>query len=469
MLYAWNDHMNIVLIRPPRRNPWENSLLVPPLGLAYIASAARLAGHHVQILDAYALRWTWQRFTEEMQKIHVDVIGFTAMTPVWDVVQQAIDISRNSARYIVVGGPHPTVVRHEIFGQCPKIDAGIVGEGEESFVALLGYWQAMEVGDTQQVPAGVVLPHAEFREISPPDVQRIAYPARDLLDNSLYRYPLASRAQVATMITSRGCPFRCSFCDKSVGGSRWRARTPVDVVNEMEEIHSKYNVGFINMYDDNFTLHRKRVVDICQEIIRRQLPIVWKCEGRVDSVDLELLQIMKKAGCQMIAFGVESGNPDTLELLRKDITVEQTRHAFALMQEVGIASLAYIILGAPGEDAEKVWQTIRFCREIEADYVQFSSLSAMPGTSISEMFVAENVSVTNMLDADVHRKTLTSLSEEELQTLMNQAWKDFYLRPHTALRLGLDMWRSGYWKEIAKNSYAWSYHHMAKSLAHITR
>ena len=151
----------------------------------------------------------------------------------------------------------------------------------------------------------------------------------------------------------------------------------------------------------------------------------------------------------MIAFGVESGNADSLALLRKDIKVEETVETFKLMKEVGVYSLAYMILGIPGETLEDVWRSIRFAREIGADYVQFSSLSSMPGTSLSMQFDS-SASVTNFLDADVQRKTLTSLDEDTLIKAMNDAWRYFYLRPRPLFRLSRDIVKSGYVFELGK-------------------
>ncbi len=438
--------MRVVLIRPPRRHPLEQSLTVPPLGLAYIAASLETAGHHVEIWDAYIERWTWSKLERELAKIHVDVIGFTAMTPMWDVVCRASQMARKSARWLIVGGPHPTAVKEEIFVDNPYLDVGVVGEGEETVLRLMD-WFENEMQGT--VPQGVVTPNQEFSEAQPPQISNIVRPARHLLSNNQYRYPLAGERHIGTMITSRGCPFRCSFCDKSVSGSAWRARSAEDVVDEMVEMQERFGIRFINMYDDNFTLHRKRVMDICAEIERRQVTVAWKCEGRVDNLDVELLTAMKNAGCKMIAFGVESGNPDSLALLRKDIDVEQTRRTFTLMKEVGVLSLAYMILGVPGESVEDVWRSIDFAKEIGADYVQFSSLTAMPGTPLSMQFESTS-SVRNLLDADVDRQTLTSLDEAVLQKAMKQAWRSFYLRPKPLWRLSRDLIRSGYVFEVGK-------------------
>ena len=437
--------MKVLLIRPPRRNAWDLSLNMPPLGLAYVAASARNAGHQVEILDCYVLRWSWKRFSKELKDIKVDVIGFSAMTPVWDVVERAILIARDSADKIVIGGPHPTASKDKIFQDTDLIDATVVGEGEDSFPALLDWWEQGEQGDS---PKGILLPNMKglFQEADLPAVTEIAWPARILLKNDRYRYLLATKKRIGTMITSRGCPFRCSFCDKSVSGSSWRARTAVDVVDEMQEMVERFGIEFINIYDDNFLLNRKRVIAVSQEIIRRKLKISWKCEGRVDGIDREVLAFLEQAGCEMIAFGVESGNEASLNLLRKDISIAQTRHAFELMKESKIKSLAYMILGVPGETVEDVRNSIRFCEEIGVDYVQFSSLTAMPGTEISGMY-PKSISVPNPLDVDMNRETISSLSQEDLQMLMREAWLGFYGRPRKIKQLGMNAIQSGYVSE----------------------
>ena len=236
-----------------------------------------------------------------------------------------------------------------------------------------------------------------------------------------------------------------------MSGSSWRARSAKDVVDEMQEMVDDFGIEFINIYDDNFLLNRRRVLEICQEIIGRDLRVAWKCEGRVDGVDQELLSWMERAGCEMIAFGVESGNEESLRLLRKDISIAQTRDAFVLMKETKIKSLAYMILGVPGETIEDVQNSIRFCDEIQVDYVQFSSLTAMPNTEISTNY-PQHISVPNPLDADIQRETISSLSQEELEQLMKKAWFGFYGRPRKIKQLSKDAIQSGYLSEGVRSA-----------------
>jgi anaerobic magnesium-protoporphyrin IX monomethyl ester cyclase len=446
--------MDVLLIRPPRRNPHDAGLCVPPMGLAYVAGALRAAGHRVEILDALALSWSWRQLESALARRRPEVVGLSAMTPVADIAARAALLARPYAGRIVLGGPHPTAVRRAVFAESPALDAAVVGEGEGPAVALMDWWAA---GASGPPPAGVLVPGQPFVEATPPaDLTALPAPARDLLPNDAYRYLFATRRGFGTMITSRGCPFRCSFCDKSVSGSRWRARPASHVVDELAEMRQRHGIRFVNFYDDNFTLRRSRVQAICEEILRRGLDIEWKCEGRVDGVDLPLLRLMRRAGCRVVAYGVESANPQTLALLRKDITVEQSVAAFALTRQAGLRSLAYMIIGAPGEDAAAVRQSVSFCREIGADYVQFSSLVAMPGTPLFAQHGGSSAAVTNPLDADLSRATVTDLPPEELARLMRGAWRGFYLRPRPLRRLAVDAVRSGSLGEAVRLGRAWT-------------
>lgn len=439
--------MRVILARPPRREAGDAGLPVPPLGLAYVGAALRAAGHTVDIIDAYAQGWSWARFADVLAQRRPDVLGLTAMTPVADIAARAARLARPHCRHILLGGPHPTAVQHDVFDEMPELDHAVSGEGEAVAVALLRWIAAGSAGPP---PPGVITRGHPLVPATPePDLSRIARPAWDLLPMGSYRYLFATRPGFGTMITSRGCPFRCSFCDKSVSGSRWRAREPVDVVDEMEALVRHHGVRFINFYDDNFTLRRARVVGICEEILRRGLDVEWKCEGRVDGVDPALLQLMRRAGCRTVAYGVESGNAETLALLRKDVTVEQAPAAFAATRAAGIRSLAYVILGAPGEDAAAVRRTIRFCHEIGADYVQFSTLTAFPGTPLFTEH-GRGADVRNPVDGDLHRETLTDLPAGELQALLRSAWTGFYLRPRPMARLLRDAVASGSLSEAVR-------------------
>ncbi len=448
--------MKITLVQPPARKLKPQDMVVPPLGLAYLAAALEREGHCVQVLDAFALGLDWTEFESEIGKAKTDLIGIGGLTPTIDSTLRAIRICRPYTRTIVMGGPHLTVHQEDFLRQCPELDFGITGEGEVSFPALV---KSLGDGrDPSDVPGiigkGISNPPAKPIE----DLDILPFPARHLLPSHAYRYALWPGKKVTTMITSRGCPYRCIFCDKSIFGGKWRARSSQNVLDELEGIVKDLGIQSIILYDDLFTLDRQRVIEICQGILQRDLRFHWKCEGRVDRVDEEALSWMKRAGCVMIAYGVESGNQIGLDYLRKGITLSQIRRAFALTRNAGIRPMAYFILGIPVETFAQGLQTVKFARELDPDYAQFSILSPYPGTRLYEEAQAngwyQEVNANNPYDQDQKRPVLLSSnwSEAELQQILRAAHRAFYLRPGYILKrlkevrtLGqwASLWRSG--------------------------
>jgi len=424
--------MKILLIQPPSRDLKREDVVVPPLGLAYLAAVMEREGHRVSIIDAFAEGLSWNYFEERIRKEKADLIGIGGMTPTIDNTLQAIKICRPHTRYLVMGGPHLSVHKQDFFKDCPDLDFGIVGEGEESFAALV---KRLEEGKNPWDVPGLVGPQkfnltAGFIQ----DLNRIPFPARHLLPNSSYRYALWPGKKVTTMFTSRGCPYRCIFCDKSIFGSKWRARNAANVLDEMEQIVKDLRIRSIIIYDDLFTLNKKRVGEICRGILERGLKFEWKCEGRVDRVDGEMLSWMKKAGCSLIAYGVESGNQSGLDYLQKGITLPQVRRAFALTRQAGIKPMAYFILGIPVETFGEGLQTIQFAKELNPDYAQFSILSPFEGTKLYDEAKAKGwyyqVDANNPFDKDRKRPVLLSenWSEDSLRKILRLAHKAFYFR-----------------------------------------
>jgi radical SAM superfamily enzyme YgiQ (UPF0313 family) len=260
-------------------------------------------------------------------------------------------------------------------------------------------------------------------------------PARDLLPNEKYRYPLCGNGPVTSVITSRGCPYKCIFCDKSVFGSKWRAVSAEAVLSEVDEVVQRYGVRAIVFYDDLFTLNKRRLAAVCEGLIARNYDLRWKAEGRVDGVDAETLGLMKRAGCDTIAYGVESANPAGLEYLRKKTTPDQAREAFRLTRKAGIKTTGYFILGIPVETYEDALRTIRFAVELKTDYAQFSVLSPLPNTPLYEQAKATGmyaeVAAHNIADKDRLRPVVLSENwdEEKLERIVREAHRRFYMRP----------------------------------------
>jgi anaerobic magnesium-protoporphyrin IX monomethyl ester cyclase len=434
--------MRVLLLRPPRRDHRDVSLVVPPLGLAYLAGALRQAGHEVALLDARAEGLDWARLEARLAGARAELIGVTAASPVRDLAARAAAVARPHCRWLVMGGPHPTAVGALVLEESPELDAAVEGEAERSGPELLSWLEAGALGDP---PAGVRVRGRGFTPRPPPrSLDDLAPPARDLLPRRGYSHLLASRRPMTTVLTSRGCPHGCTFCDRAVGGTRWRARSAGHVLDELEALASD-GIRFVHFYDDNFTHDRARVLAICAGLRARGLDLAWNCEARVDDVDAELLASMRAAGCTLVAFGVESAWEPTLRRLGKGFDRGAVERAFGLARAAGLRTLAYVILGAPGEGAAQLDATLRFCRHLGADFVQFSTLCALPGSALAGSAGAGS-DVRSFVDADLRRAVLSDLPPDELGRWLRRAWTGFYLRPAPLLRLGRAAVVSGAWR-----------------------
>ncbi|MCX5795922.1 MAG: radical SAM protein [Elusimicrobia bacterium] len=441
----------IALINPPIPGK-SASLVIPSLGLGYLAASLRQAGLGTQIIDAVALGLDHDAVAQEVARLRPELVGITATTPLSGAAYRLAKSLRPHARWLALGGAHPSAVSRKIFEQCPELDFGFRGEAEESFPRFA---KALLAGDTGTGFPGVITKSHDSAPASIKDPDQLPFPAWDLMPMERYRHPLFPGERLATIFSSRGCPYQCIFCDKTVCGSKYRPRSPENVIKEIEALHSKHDVTAFMFYDDLFSLDRERVIRLCRLIIDSGLKIRWKCECRANTVDDELLSWMKKAGCVQIAFGIETAHQKGLDWLRKGIKVEQVKDAVAKTKKAGIKVLGYFILGIPVETHEEELQTVEFAVELGIDYAQFGSLSPLPGTDLYDLAVKngwyregpgpapEEYGQTRPLLITGH------WTEARLKRIMSQAYRRFYFRPgyllKTALRPRgfLDLARSG--------------------------
>jgi anaerobic magnesium-protoporphyrin IX monomethyl ester cyclase len=441
--HLYGGTLKILLVNPPARSRRYESILVPPLGLLYVATYLKNAGYDVRIRDVFAEGMDWSDYAKYIEDEKPDILGIGGMTPVIDTTFKAIKMARPHCRHIIMGGPHLSLYRQQVFAQCPEVDFGVVGEGEETALELI---RALHNGSSPDALEGVIT-----RDGGNPDrksalnINDLPIPDRSMLPNHLYRYPFSVHRHVTTMFSSRGCPYACTFCDKSTFGSTWRARCVDHVLAEIDEIIHRHGIKSIIFYDDLFTINQERVVGICEEILRRGYMIDWKCEGRVNQADLEVLKLMRRAGCSMIAYGVESANQSGLDYLNKNISTDQIEKAFRLTAQAGIRTMAYFILGIPVETYEDELKTIALAKRIKATYAQFSILSPYYGTKVYEDAVQKGmyreVDAKNPLDKDLKRPVILSdnWDEEKMQAILKAAHREFYLRPTYMVRLALSM------------------------------
>jgi anaerobic magnesium-protoporphyrin IX monomethyl ester cyclase len=379
---------SVLLIYPYFNSKYNRSIFrFPPLGLGYVAASLRKAGYDVDILDC-----TFMDREEALKKARgagADVVGIYSMVTMREDSIRFAKHLRGSCDLLIAGGPLPSCDPGSFL---KDFDVVVKGEGEYSVVEVL---QAYENGKGLESIRGIVYRSEGYpgrsvpvftslRELEP-DIDNMAFPARDLFPNDKYIDYWKKRFgySTTTVFTTRGCPFRCEFCSNAVFGISYRERTPSNVVDEVEQALS-FGYDHIHFADDVFTLHRERVLSICDEIESRGLDFKWECLGRVDSIDRNTAAAMKDAGCDRIFFGIESGSDSVLELMNKKISKEKARRAVDAAHAEGLKTGAFFILCYPGETNETVLDTLRFSTSLPLDYLSFTVPYPLPGTPLYE-------------------------------------------------------------------------------------
>ena len=388
--------MKVCLINPPGgyyAARWEESAL-PSLGLGYLAAYLEKHGFMPDILDAHALRLKLSDVRRYLQESKPEIVGVTFSTENrfvgFDTIRAAKSALPNAIT--VAGGPHVSATAEDTLSHLPELDLVIRGEGEE---ALLRVAQRLESGEGYHGLPGVSYRDDGFVRSNPPgrhiaDLDSLPFPARHLMPMERYTFaadvPGIGKLKALNLMASRGCPFDCSFCaSPRMWGRRYRARSPENVLAEIDELAHGYGAKALWIFDDTFTVERARTVAICEGIRERFAGVKWFCEIRVDTVDRELLALMRDAGCYCVAFGVESGSQRIIdESVGKRIRIEQVRQVVSWCRELGLQYNPFMILSHPGETEDDAHRTMRFIREWQSDGapVSLAIMHIYPGTRI---------------------------------------------------------------------------------------
>lgn len=363
------------------------SFVFHPVGLAYIAAYLIDKGIEVKIFDS-------QVETEPVQDViknfKPNVIGITCVTAlVYSTIEVAKLIKIEFPNIIIiVGGIHPTI-RPDDFLNEPAIDYVAVGEGE---ITMYEFVKALESGENPALLPGLMSMKNGEKIVGPKrgmiqNLDELPPPALDLLPMGKYKVSPDVRTDdvVAGIVTSRGCPFNCIFCSNVLLTERkFRAHSIERVCSEVENLIDKYHISQLWIFDDNFAVNKKRSKEICKEFIKRGFheKISWWAEARVDCVDEELLNLMAQANCRIISYGLESGNQRLLDLIEKNITLEQTEKTVFLTKKAGIDIRASFILGLPTETREESLKTIEFAKKLPITQVRFAIATPFPGTKL---------------------------------------------------------------------------------------
>jgi anaerobic magnesium-protoporphyrin IX monomethyl ester cyclase len=354
----------IVLINPPQANSLDDHL-DPPLGLMYIASNLERYNIKPRIVDLSGKpKNEWANLIG-----NADIMGITIFTASFNVSRKIAGLTKklNPNVHVIAGGPHPTSLPEQTLS-CPEFDTVVTGEGEEEMVKIVdSYYSGIKI--PRLINAAKLI-----------DLDSFPPPARHLVDLKNYHRHVEGR-NATTMITSRGCPYSCVFCCRDVHGNKVRLHSINRIIDELNDIKNTYGIDSVLFYDDVFTMNvRGRLEELCKRI--KPLNFTFRCNGRVGMNKPGDYVLLKEAGCDEIAFGIESGSQRILDAMGKRVTVEQNRKTLEEAKAAGLKTKAYLMVGFPGETEETVEETKRFIETADPDKFTLFAFVPLPGCDV---------------------------------------------------------------------------------------
>ena len=392
--------MKVVLCYPSTLPGQKPKYGLQPMGILYIATVLKQHGIDVEVLDADIEGLTINEMVERILGANPVLVGFSIMTPqLMSALEAAFWLKRaRPSLPIVLGGAHISSTLDDTFSLADCFDFAVYGEGELTMVEVAKKIEQGGFPDCIDGVSGVIYRNNKGEVIiNPPrpfimeidSLPRIDY---DMLDITKYRIPTVVGRYVLAMMMSRGCPFKCTFCDApTTTGKKIRFHSPERAVEDIKYNYEKYGARSFAFRDSTFTANKKWVLRFCEAIIRSEIKIYWRCSTRVNCVDEELLKMMKRAGCYTINFGVESGHPKILKNIKKEVAIEQIYDAHELARKYGIRSYSTFIVGSPGETDETMQTTIDLARRIRPSLAMFFVAIAYPGTAMYDQAVKEGI------------------------------------------------------------------------------
>jgi radical SAM superfamily enzyme YgiQ (UPF0313 family) len=451
--------MRFLFINPGRRmhgqNIWSTvNGIMPPLGLATLAAVLEREGHDAEIIDMAALGLTVNDVLAAVRE-PVDYIGITATTPEIGAASElaAALRARFSGPRIIMGGVHPTVFHEELVarGLC---DIVVRGDGEQTIVDIAKGMPLEQVPNvTWRSASGAVVVNAAVERFV--DLNTLPFPAFEKLPVQRYRSALgaARRSPSLGVITSRGCPGKCTFCFSGMFGTRIRFMTAERVLELVDRLRSSFGIQEISFYDDTFTAHKRRVQELCAGLIGNRMGISWSCFARVDSVSPELLVQMREAGCHQIMYGFESADDAVLEGINKRVKFSSYDSVVQWTRAAGIDIRGAFMLGSPGEVPASLRKTIDYSKGLGIQFAIYNITTPFPGTALYDDVAARGYLKHRDWDQyDLAHAVmeLPTVPSQDVERSYLQAYREFYLRPSyiagriLALRTGYQF--ATYWR-----------------------
>lgn len=380
----------VILIYPPICPGHKPFYSMPPLGVTYLATLLRASGIEVRIIDAEHEGLSLEQTAQRAVEFNPRLIGISVMTPMFS---SALEISKrikfiNKNIHICFGGPHISATLDESFRFAKDVDYLFFGESEVTFRAFIAdrYSTTGAIDGFAYLKDGEIVSNPKMHYIE--DLDTLPYPDFNLIDNfniHSYKIPYSNRSAFLPIMASRGCYYNCTFCNvQCIHGRKLRLRSPENVFTEMQQRYLYQGARYFVFKDSSLTLNRKWIEDICSLLIDNKLPVNWRCNSRTDEVDERLLRIMRKAGCNLITYGIESGSQYILNRLQKNLTVKDNARALRQTHKAGIQTHSIYIIGSPGESIQSIKETIGFALKSNSLFVQFGRGIAYPRNGFYE-------------------------------------------------------------------------------------
>lgn len=432
--------------------------ILPPLGLGYIACYLKERGIDSQLVDFTGLRLKLDAITDILNCVKPKIVGLSAQT---SSIAKAHIMAKIVKEYdsdilVLIGGSHSSALPDETLKKMNYFDIAVIGEGEETCLEIVNsYFSNRDYGnikgiayrDNRKIIINKRNEAIENLDLIPFPDRSLFGPIRNYRANIIYEAP----PPMATMICSRGCPFQCTFCSKSVFGTEMRFRSPKNVVEEIEYLKKDFGVRSIIFYDDTFTMKKEFFNELCSILIRRNFGIKFNCLTRADAVTEDIAKKLRRANFCTIGIGVESGSEEILPKYKKEIKLNEIRKAFRLLNSEGLNTFANFIAGHPDETVRTLKESAEFAKEINPMFFSFCMLTPFPGTKIMEEVVDKKILRDTSYEqycTDFPSKRLPirlkNLTHREIDGQIKKAYKDFYFRIQKIFQILLFILKSPY-------------------------
>ncbi len=447
----------VLLIHPQGNNwvPGQADLtrfanIMPPIGIASIAAYLEQRGWETAILDGYAMPRSTADMVSAAAALEPDVVGFTTTTssfPDAYAIAQGLRALRPGVPF-VFGGVHVSALGRELLRRHPLIDYGVMGEGEAAMAELCerGGEDPAGIGGLLYREGGEVVASAARRDLLALD--DLPFPAYERLPGFPGAYHLAifnyGKAPGTSTVTSRGCPYTCSYCDRSVYHRSYRFNSAEYIHEHMRYLRDRFGIRHVTFYDDLFTFDRERVVKLCTLLVERPLGVTFACDVRVNHIDAELARMLRAAGCYQAAFGIESGDASVLKAHRRDPRLEPVAEAARVLRKAGMRVKGLFMIGLPGEDEAAIRRSMDFALSLPLDEVNLAKFTPFPGAPLYPSIRQHGTFDEDWSQMNCMNFTFVpnGLTRERLEELYSQFIISFFNRPRIWWGYITMVWRS---------------------------